>query len=106
MPTAIIPTDADAAHAMRQCGSIFARALADLWLCGNPMQQARVKEAFRPEFDQFREDARMRKIDDRARAEAIMAFDQFSTGDGGHAPAIAATDRTGEERLPDPRDVA
>lgn len=49
------PTDAETVHAMRQYGGSFVRALADLWLCADPLNQARVKLAFGDYFDRYRE---------------------------------------------------
>ncbi|CAB3928729.1 hypothetical protein [Achromobacter deleyi] len=53
-PTA---TDGEAVHVMRQYGGSFIKQLAQLWLTADPINQARVAEAFRPEFDRYRKDA-------------------------------------------------
>lgn len=48
-------TDGDAAAAMVQYGGSFMRLVGLAWQAGDPMNQARLKEAFRPEFDRYRE---------------------------------------------------
>lgn len=53
--TAITATDAQAVHAMRQFGGSFVKQLAQLWLVADPLNQSRVREAFRLEFDKYRE---------------------------------------------------
>ncbi len=50
-------TDADAAAAMVQYGGSFMRLVGLAWQAADPMNQARLKEAFRPEFDRYRKDA-------------------------------------------------
>lgn len=57
-----IPTDADAVHAMRQHGGQFVKAIAQAWLCADPLNQARVKAAFFPEFDRYRAVAAQTKV--------------------------------------------
>lgn len=57
-----IPTDADAVHAMRQYGGEFVKQLAQLWLCADPLNQARVKLAFGDYFDRYREVAAQTKV--------------------------------------------
>ncbi len=57
-----IPTDAEAVHAMRQYGGEFVKQLANLWLCADPLNQARVKAAFFPEFDKYRAVAAQTKV--------------------------------------------
>jgi hypothetical protein len=75
MPITDIPTDADAVHSMRQCGNEFMKRLADCWLVANPWDQARLKLAFQSEFERYRQLARLRAMDEQARAEAGQAFD-------------------------------
>ncbi|SEJ99761.1 hypothetical protein [Achromobacter sp. NFACC18-2] len=50
-------TDRETAETMHQYGGSFVKMLAQAWLVADPMNQARVKEAFRPEFDRYRADA-------------------------------------------------
>ncbi|QQB37958.1 hypothetical protein I6I07_15850 [Achromobacter deleyi] len=50
-------TDGDAAAAMVQYGGSFMRLVGLAWQAADPMNQARLKEAFRPEFDRYRKDA-------------------------------------------------
>ncbi|OFL37495.1 hypothetical protein HMPREF2772_27210 [Achromobacter xylosoxidans] len=50
-------TDAGAAAAMVQYGGSFMRLVGLAWQAADPMNQARLKEAFRPEFDRYRKDA-------------------------------------------------
>ncbi|ARP90290.1 hypothetical protein CAL14_08330 [Bordetella genomosp. 9] len=83
MPEFLIPTDADAAHTMRQFGGEFMKRLADAWFVADPLNQVRLKMAFQPEFERYRQLARLRKLDEQVRAEALKAFDE-------NAPAIAA----------------
>jgi hypothetical protein len=80
----LIPTDADAVHAMRKSGTEFMKRLADAWLVADPMRQAKLKMAFSQDFEQYRQLARLCAMDEQVRAEALKAFDQ-------HAPRIAAS---------------
>lgn len=50
-------TDAEAVHVMRQYGGSFVKQLAQLWLTADPINKARVAEAFQPEFDRYRAEA-------------------------------------------------
>ncbi|WP_148316763.1 hypothetical protein [Achromobacter xylosoxidans] len=52
-----VGTDGDAAAAMVQYGCSFMRLVGLAWQAADPMNQARLKEAFRPEFDRYRKDA-------------------------------------------------
>lgn len=52
-----MPTDGDAAAQMVQYGGSFMRLVGLAWQAADPMNQARLKEAFRPEFDRYRADA-------------------------------------------------
>ena len=59
--TTTIPTDAEAVHAMRQYGGSFVKQLAQLWLCADVINQARVKREFGDFFEQYREVAAQAK---------------------------------------------
>jgi len=48
-------TDAQAVQAMRALGGHFIKALALAWLAADPLNQARIKQAFEAEFDRYRE---------------------------------------------------
>lgn len=50
-------TDGDAAAAMVKYGGSFMRLVGLAWQAADPKNQARLKEAFRPEFDCYRKDA-------------------------------------------------
>ena len=50
-------TDGDAAAAMVKYGGSFMRLVGLAWQAADPMNQARLKEAFRPEFDRYRAEA-------------------------------------------------
>jgi hypothetical protein len=84
MPEFLIPSDSDAAHTMRQFGGEFMKRLADAWLVADPLNQMRLKMAFQPEFDRYRQLARLRKLDEQVRTESLKAFDE-------NAPRIAAS---------------
>jgi hypothetical protein len=84
MNRVLFPTDDEAVHAMRKSGTEFMKRLADAWLVADPMRRAKLKMAFPQDFEQYRQLARLRAMDEQVRAEALKAFDQ-------HAPRIAAS---------------
>lgn len=47
-------TDAQAVEAMLSRGGRFMQRLALAWEAADPLSQARIKEAFRPEFERYR----------------------------------------------------
>lgn len=90
-------TDAQAAHAMRQYGGQFMKRLGDCWLAGDPMNQARLKQAFEPEFERYRQLA--------ARDETVVHAGGVPNIElaAAHYGALAreAAERQGEEVLPE-----
>lgn len=56
-PAQPMGTDGDAAAAMVEYGGSFMRLVGLAWQAADPMNQARLKEAFRPEFNRYRKDA-------------------------------------------------
>lgn len=50
-------TDHQTVQVMQKSGDEFVKRLADCWLVADPMNQARLKEAFRPLFERYREHA-------------------------------------------------
>ncbi|RIQ79061.1 hypothetical protein D0837_17265 [Bordetella avium] len=47
-------TDEQAVQAMSKFGGSFMKQLASLWRSADPLRRARLKEAFRDEFDNYR----------------------------------------------------
>lgn len=48
-------TDEQAVQAMSRHGGNFIKQLAALWCSADPLRRARLKEAFRDDFDRYRE---------------------------------------------------
>lgn len=54
MDTTTIP-DEQAVQAMTQYGGSFMKQLGRLWQSADPLRRARLKEAFRDDFDRYRD---------------------------------------------------
>ncbi|WP_143220683.1 MULTISPECIES: hypothetical protein [unclassified Achromobacter] len=93
-------TDTQAALAMHSHGGEFMKRLAECWMAGDPMNRARLKEAFRPEFDRYRARAAM----DVQVAQAGAVPDMEKAHKHYTALAREAAERTGEDVLPEHRE--
>ncbi|AMG88498.1 phage-related hypothetical protein [Bordetella bronchiseptica RB50] len=48
-------SDEQAVQVMAQLGGSFMKQLARLWMTADPLRRARLKEAFRDDFDRYRD---------------------------------------------------